>query len=391
MNSYRSIRQQTLIAVLATAALALILPRGAAGADLRSSPNAQRRLYVAEPGIRDYLEFGGHGLLVFDIDNGHRFVKRIATAGVNAKGKPINVKGVCASAATKKIFVSTIKQLMCLDLVTEKLLWEKSYEAGCDRMAMTPDGQFLFVPSFEGPLWYVVRAGAGEIAERIRLDSGSHNTLVSLDGRETYLAGLKSPMLTVVDTQTNRPVRAVGPFSASIRPFTVNGRQTLCFVNVNELLGFEIGDMVSGRKLDRVTVKGFEKGPTKRHGCPSHGIGLTPDEKEIWLADAFNSRVHIFDATVMPPKQVASIAVREQPGWITFSIDGQYAYPSTGDVIETRSRKIVTSLKDELGREVHSEKMVEVDFEGNEPLRAGDQFGVGRVSASGGRSGATRP
>jgi hypothetical protein len=258
-------------------------------------------------------------------------------------------------------------------------------------MAMTPDGQFLFVPSFEGPLWYVVRAGDGEIVERIRPDSGSHNTLVSLDGREAYLAGLKSPMLTVVDTQTNRPVRAVGPFSASIRPFTVNGRQTLCFVNVNELLGFEIGDLVLGGKIDRVEVKGFAKGPTKRHGCPSHGIGLTPDEKELWLADAFNSRMHVFDATVMPPTQVASIAVREQPGWITFSIDGQYAYPSTGDVIDTRSRKIVTALKDELGREVHSEKMVEIDFQGDEPVRAGDQFGVGRASASGGTSGATRP
>lgn len=382
MNIYHLIRQKTLGVVVAAAAMAVILLPTAVGSDLRSSPNAQRRLYVAEPGIRDYLEYGGHGLLVFDIDNGHRFIKRIATAGLDAKGKPINVKGVCASAATKKIFISTIKQLMCLDLVTEKLLWEKSYEEGCDRMAMTPDGQFLFVPSFEGPLWYVVRAADGEIVERIRPDSGSHNTLVSLDGKEAYLAGLKSPLLTVVDIQKNRPVRAVGPFSASIRPFTVNGRQTLCFVNVNELLGFEIGDMVSGRKLDRVVVKGFEKGPTKRHGCPSHGIGLTPDEKELWLADAFNSRVHVFDATVMPPKQVASIAVREQPGWITFSIDGQYTYPSTGDVIETRSRKIIASLTDELGREVHSEKMVEIDFQGDEPVRAGDQFGVGRVERS---------
>jgi len=33
-----------------------------------------RFLYVAAPGIRDYLEFGGHGVLVFDIDHGHRFV-----------------------------------------------------------------------------------------------------------------------------------------------------------------------------------------------------------------------------------------------------------------------------------------------------------------------------
>ena len=38
----------------------------------------------------------------------------------------------------------------------------------------------------------------------------------------------------------------------------------------------------------------------------------------------------------MPPKQVASIELRDQPGWITFSLDGRYAYPSTGEVIDTR-------------------------------------------------------
>ncbi len=38
-----------------------------------------RRLYVAEPGIRNYLEYGGHGLLVYDIDHGHRLIKRIPT------------------------------------------------------------------------------------------------------------------------------------------------------------------------------------------------------------------------------------------------------------------------------------------------------------------------
>ena len=47
---------------------------------IRAAEN--RFLYVATPGIRDYLEFGGHGVLVFDIDHGHRFVKRIASSGV---------------------------------------------------------------------------------------------------------------------------------------------------------------------------------------------------------------------------------------------------------------------------------------------------------------------
>src|SRR4051794_37715479 len=72
-----------------------------------------RFLYVAEPGIRDYLEFGGHGVLVFDIDHGHKFVKRIPSSGMADDGKPSNVKGICASAATGRLYVSTIKSLMC--------------------------------------------------------------------------------------------------------------------------------------------------------------------------------------------------------------------------------------------------------------------------------------
>ena len=54
---------------------------------------------------------------------------------------------------------------------------------------------------------------------------------------------------------------------------------------MNALLGFEIGDLQTGKVLHRVEVQGFEKGAVKRHGCPSHGIGMTPDEKELWVCD----------------------------------------------------------------------------------------------------------
>jgi hypothetical protein len=52
------------------------------------------------------------------------------------------------------------------------------------------------------------------------------------------------------------------------------------------------------------------------------------------VVDATNQRLHIFDATAMPPKQLESIKLKDEPGWVTFSIDGKYAYPSTGDVID---------------------------------------------------------
>lgn len=342
----------------------------------------QHFLYVAEPGIRDYLEFGGHGVLVFDIDHGHRFVKRIASSGVDEKGKPINVKGICASAATQRLYVSTIKTLMCFDLLTEKILWEKPYAGGCDRMAISPDGKIIYLPSFEGDHWHVINALTGEIITKVVPKSGAHNTVYGLDGGHAYLAGLKSPLLRVTDTKTHTIEKEVGPFSASIRPFTVNYAQTLCYANVNELLGFEIGDLKTGKMIQRVEVTGFKKGPVKRHGCPSHGIGLTPDEKQIWLCDGANQQLHVFDNTVMPPKQIASIPVREQPGWVTFSLDGKYAYPSTGDVIEVATRKIITGLTDETGAPVHSEKMVEIHFHDGKPIRTGDQFGLGRKTAT---------
>lgn len=340
----------------------------------------QRLLYVACPGIRNYLEFGGHGLLVFDIDQGHRFVKRIPTAGLDTNGQPINVKGICASAQTQRVYISTLVSLQCLDLLTEQILWERKYDGGCDRMAITPDGQTIYLPSLEKDHWHVVHALSGEVITRIEPQPGAHNTVCGIDGSRVYLAGLRSKELKIVDAKTNQVIGQVGPFTHSIRPFTVNGKQTLCFVNVNELLGFEVGDITTGKMLYRVEVQGYQQGPIKRHGCPSHGIGLTPDEREVWVCDAANQRMHVFDATVMPPKQTASIAVREQPGWITFSLDGKYAYPSTGDVIDVASKKIVAQLTDEHGVGVHSEKMVEIHFQAGKAITTGDQFGLGRVT-----------
>ena len=337
-------------------------------------------LYVAVPGIRNYLERGGHGVLVFDIENGHKFVRRIPAKGFKkTDGTPANVKGVVANAATQRLYVSTLEKLTCFDLLTDKILWERDYEGGCDRMALSPDGKVMYLPSLEKEHWHVVDALSGNVVKRLEPIPRAHNTVYGLDGKYAYMAGIGSPLLHVADTSTHTVAKKVGPFGSGIRPFTVNGKQTLAFVNVNGLLGFEVGDITTGRMLHRVEVQGFKQGVPKRHGCPSHGVGLTPDEKEVWVCDAANQRMHVFDATVMPPKQVASILVRDDPGWITFSLDGKVAYPSTGEVIDVATRKIVATLKDETGADVHSEKIVEIHFAGGVPVRNGDQFGVGRV------------
>src|SRR5215470_6737708 len=222
--------------------------------ELRARPGAEKEnhlLYVAVPGIRHDLTYGGVGILVYDIDADYKFIKRIPTWDMPPGQAAENVKGIAASAKGGKLYVSTTNRVACFDLITEKKVWEKTYEGGSDRLAISPDGKILYVPSFEGPHWNVVDAATGDVIAKLTPKSAAHNTIYSLDGTRAYLAGLKSPLLSVSDTATHTVLKTVGPFANSIRPFTVNGSQTLCFVNVNELLGFEIGDLRTGKKLYR--------------------------------------------------------------------------------------------------------------------------------------------
>ena len=336
-------------------------------------------LYVATPGIRDYLGYGGHGLLVFDIDNHHRFVKRIVTKGFHDNGKPSNVKGIAVSVPLNSVFISTLESLQRIDLATDKIIWEKKFDKGCDRMAISPDGLTMYLPSLEKNIWNVVDCKTGDIVTTIDGFKRSHNTLYGPSGNFVYLDDIGSPWLSIADTKTNSIVKKIGPFENNIRPFTINAKETMLYVTVDSLLGFETADLRQGGKMDHVTVEGWEKGTVRRHGNPSHGIGLTPDEKEIWLCDGHNMRLHIFSA-VPPYQQLSTIALQDMPGWITFTLDGKYAYPSSGEVIDVKTRKIVTTLKDEFNNNVASEKMLELQFRGHQLVTAADQFGIGRKS-----------
>src|SRR6516165_2628903 len=115
-------------------------------------PGTGRFLYVVCPGIRNLLEFGGAGILVFDVDHGHKFVKRIETPA-SKEVNPDNIKGVCVAPSTGRLYFTTTESLYCLDLATEKQIWVVALPNGTDRMSITPDGKVLYVPSFEKDTW----------------------------------------------------------------------------------------------------------------------------------------------------------------------------------------------------------------------------------------------
>ena len=148
-----SISRFTRIVVLICSLGSVILPGIGSGRCLAAEAGASgdhRFLYVAEPGVRNYLEYGGHGLLVFDIDRGHRFVKRIPT-GLDGKENRA-MKGVCANATTRRIYISRLTTPR-LDLVSEKSCGKLTREAEC--MALALD-ESIYLPSLEKEHWHVV-------------------------------------------------------------------------------------------------------------------------------------------------------------------------------------------------------------------------------------------
>ena len=97
--------------------------------------------------------------------------------------------------------------------------------------------------------------------------------------------------------------------------------------------------------------------------------------------------MYVFDNTVWPPKQMAKVKVSKGGhGWVAFSRDGRWAYTSSTEVIDARTREVATVLKDEKEKAVCGSKFVEVDFDANGNVaEVGDQFGVGRVVQGEGR------
>ena len=277
---------------------------------------------------------GGKGIYVYDVDQQHRLVKFISMPKLGG------TRGMCGCARTGKLWIAHGNdKLLCMDILTEKILWQKQHakeDGGFDRVGVTPDGKKLYAPSgwwSTNPNVKVLDAETGKLLKTIKLapKGGIHNLIVSNDGKHVYVGSTRYDHLSIIDTATDTVIRRVGPIIGVIQPLTINGAQTLAYINSHLYRkgygpGFEIGDLKTGKILHVVKVPGLEK---RKIRC--HGVGLTPDEKEVWVVDQGHKELHIFDNTVMPPKFKQSIPMSAKVhGWICFSRDGKYGWCHTG-------------------------------------------------------------
>jgi DNA-binding beta-propeller fold protein YncE len=370
---------------------AILFMAAAAGAGPRDDSNRhgkiaggmERLLYVTN----------NTGISIYDINDSHKLLRKIDVPDSGG------YKGISASPQLGKLYVTSNRgdELIAIDLGTDAIVWRKKYGKYADSSAITPDGKRLYIPFREEDSWWIVNAADGAVLHKIPVAHGKnydvdpignpvgpHNTWCNPAGSRMYGEVLTLPWVYIFDTATNKILGRVGPFSKGVRPFTVTNDEKYVFGNVDGLLGFEVAAAKNekggwgGKMLYRVEAKtpperlAEVRNPPahKPHSTPSHGINITPDQKEVWVVDGVYGYVYVYDVTRMPPKYVTGVALAKSPeeqphpGWISFSIDGRYAYPDGGAVIDARTKQIAARIPT-------SEKLLEVDFRDGKPVQAG--------------------
>jgi hypothetical protein len=343
--------------------------------------------------------FPDRSMFVYDIDHRHRLVQKVRFRQAAA------IRGVGMSARLHLLFISFggdggeqgHGSMLAYDLVHGRIRWQWSYGTGIDSFAVSRDGRRIFMPTGElssGDEWRIISASTGRPLRTIHGGAGPHNTVAGLDGKRVYLGGRNSNYLVVVRASDGSVLERVGPLYSGVRPFTVNGRQTLAFTTATGFLGFQVSNLETGKALYTVRVKGFSWDPrTFGPSAPSHGISLSPDEREVWVIDAPNGYVHVFDVSGLPdypPRQVADIPLHhkltgdENPcsydcakdGWIQHSRNGRFVYVGdSGDVISTVTRRVVAFLP-----AMHdSRKFLEIDWRRGRPVFTTTRTGLGYV------------
>ncbi|HLI06280.1 MAG TPA: hypothetical protein VKV40_06920 [Ktedonobacteraceae bacterium] len=351
--------------------------------------------------VNHYLYVFPEGQMdVYNIDNNFALVKTVSMPMLN------EVRGVDADPASASLYIAYggdggahgNGSLLKYNLLTNSIVWSVNYPFGVDSPAITPDGKTIYLPdgelSYDGT-WHIINTSNGSVEGSIFVNTGAapHNTVVSLDGAYAYLGSLNYNYLVQVSTATNKITERIGPLVNGVRPFTINSADTFAFTTATGYLGFQVSSIKTGKVLYTVPVKGFSIPPSESSLPPSHGISLSPDEKQLYVMDNVNYYVHVFDISGLPnsaPVQIANIPLRSmagnqspcdydcsREGWILHSSSGQYAFiGDSGDIINTATQKSIMNLSSLYNSRVY----IEVDWTNGAPSYTTTRYGLGHAN-----------
>jgi YVTN family beta-propeller protein len=276
--------------------------------------------------------------------------------------------GVNFSPDGTRVYVSNESEsvLDVVDRQSGEILQKISLSGRPNNMTITKDGGRVLVGIRSAPGGIdVIETTSLKLVKTIPVHGGVHNIYVTPDGKYAVSGSIDSKIFTVIDLQSEQAAWEL-QFDKGVRPmaFEANpdGSTRRVFVQLSELNGFAVVDFAKRSEVARIKLPdqpGGFGGAEGRRGTPSHGIGVSPDGKSLWVNSTQANAVFAYS---LPDLQLLGhVALPEVhplgrraptgsvPEWITFTPDSKTIYISNsgaGSVtaIDTKTLKQVAVI-----------------------------------------------
>jgi YVTN family beta-propeller protein len=137
-----------------------------------------------------------------------------------------------------------------------------------------------------------------------------------------------------------------------------DGSTKRIFVQLSDVNGFAVVDFAARKEVARVLLpvaKAEFETDGDRATAPSHGIGVAPDGKSLWVTSIPNNAVYVYSLPDLELAGEVALPSLKLPGheaisavanWVTFTPDSKTIYISNASMrsvsaIDTKSMKLV--------------------------------------------------
>ncbi len=235
-----------------------------------------------------------------------------------------------------------------------------------NNIAVTKNGDRILVGIARGHgAVDVIDAKTLTLSKSILVKGRLHNIYVTPDGKHLITGSIPGKLLTVIDLEREVPVWEL-PFDLGVRPMTIeagpDGATKRIFVQLTDTNGFAVVDFAARKEVARITLPvtktDFET-DAGRATSPSHGLGVSPDNKTLWVTSIPNNAVFVYslqDPSLKDLKLIGEVAlpdlklpgrgpIASVPNWVTFTPDSKTIYISNAGIrsvtaIDTQSMKV---------------------------------------------------
>jgi YVTN family beta-propeller protein len=259
-----------------------------------------------------------------------------------------NPHGIVPAPDCSRFYVSseTENVLDVVDRASSKIIRRVAIGMRPNNVAITPDGSRVYVCIREESWVDIVDTASLEKVKSVVVGKNPHNIYCTPGGKHMIATSMGDHKLTVINIKTETPEFEI-PVGGVPRPVAIealpDGRIGRLFVQLSDLHGFEIVDYKARVVIDKVKLP--DAPPGAQPLIPdtySHGIGITPDRKTLWVASMLDNSVSVYALPGL--HRLGTVPVGRGPDWLTFTPDSARCYVSNAgadsvSAIDVSSRK----------------------------------------------------